>query len=70
MLVASWPLGETAGAVDGVDGDGGESQFLRGLDDAGAAAALVFHLVAELADRLVRARSVAISFFRFGATLS
>ena len=41
-------VGQAAGAVDGIDGDGGEPQLLRGLDHAGAAAALVFHLVAQV----------------------
>ena len=44
-----------AGAVDGVDGDGGKAELLRGLDHAGAAAALVFHLVAQVGDLDARA---------------
>src|SRR5258707_221521 len=48
-------VGQAAGAVDGVEGDGGEPQFLRGLDHAGAAAALVFHLVAQLRNLGARA---------------
>ena len=55
MLGAGWPLGEPPGAIDGVDGDGGEAQFLRGFDHAGAAAALVFHLVAQFGDLGARA---------------
>ena len=55
MLVTSCPSGRRPGAVDGVDGNGGEPQFLRGFDHAGAAAALVFHLVAQLGDRGARA---------------
>jgi len=34
------------GAIDGVDGHRGNSQFFRGFDDTRATAALVFHLVA------------------------
>ena len=47
--------GKAARAVHGVDGDGGEPQFLRGLDNARATAALVFHLVAQLGDLGARA---------------
>ena len=43
-------VGGAAGAIDGVDGDGGQPELLRGLDHAGAAAALVFHLVVEFGD--------------------
>src|SRR5258708_4935535 len=39
-----------AGTVDGVDGDSGEAKFLGGLDDAGAAATLVLHLVVKACD--------------------
>jgi len=46
---------EAAGAIDRVDGDGGQSQLLRGFDDTSAAAALVFHLVAQIGNRLARA---------------
>src|SRR5712691_9369182 len=49
------PVGKTAGAIDRVDGDGGKPKFLRGLDDACATAALVFHLVAQIGDRFARA---------------
>ncbi len=48
-------VGQAAGAVDGVDGDGGEPELLRGLDHAGATAALVFHLVAQFGDLGARA---------------
>ena len=44
--------------------------FCAASIDAGAAAALVFHLVVEIGDLEARARSVAISFFRLEATLS
>src|ERR1700687_2632848 len=47
--------GEAAGAIDAVDGDGSKTQFLRGFGDAGAAAALVLHLVAQLGDLGARA---------------
>ncbi len=46
---------KAAGAIDGVDGDGGKPQLLRGFDNAGAAAALVFHLVVEFRDLGARA---------------
>src|SRR6266702_777208 len=49
------PVGETAGAIDRVDGDGGKPKLLCGLDDACATAALVFHLVAQIGDRFARA---------------
>ena len=46
---------EAAGAIDGVDGHGGKPELLRGFDHAGAAAALVFHLVVEIGDLGARA---------------
>ena len=55
MLAAGWPFGEAAGAIDGVDGDGGKPELLRGFDDAGAAAALVFHLVVQFGNLGARA---------------
>ena len=55
MLATGWPSGQAAGAVDGVDRDGGQAELLRGLDHAGAAAALVFHLVVEFGDLGARA---------------
>ena len=48
-------VGRAAGAVDGLDGDRGQSELLGGFDDAGAAAALVFHLVVEFGDFAARA---------------
>src|SRR5205085_10540445 len=36
-----------AGAIDGIDGDGVEAEFPGRFNDAGATAALVFHLVAQ-----------------------
>src|ERR1035437_5695210 len=53
--------GLAAGAIDGVDGDGGQSQLLRGLDDTSATAALVLHFVAQL--RNLCARTVGRNFF-------
>ena len=55
MLVTGWPFGRAAGAVDGVDRDGGQAELLRGLDHVGAAAALVFHLVLDFGDLGARA---------------
>ena len=55
MLVDQLAVGQAAGAVDGVDRDGGQPELLRGLDHAGAAAALVFHLVVEFGDLGARA---------------
>ena len=55
MLVDRLAVGQAAGAIDGVDGDGGQAELLRGLDHAGAAAALVFHLVVEFGDLAARA---------------
>src|SRR3984893_11359533 len=46
-VVAQLTARGAAGAIDGVDGDGGEPEFLGGFDHPGAAAALVFHLVAQ-----------------------
>ena len=55
MLVAIWPLGRrpersTASTVTAVS-----PSFCAASIDAGAAAALVFHLVAQIGDRLARA---------------
>src|SRR5712672_965698 len=43
-------IGGTAGAIDCLDRDRGQSELLRRLDHAGAAATLVFHLVVEFGD--------------------
>ena len=55
MLVTGWPLRRrpersTASMVTAV-----KPQLLRGFDHAGAAAALVFHLVVEIGDLGARA---------------
>ena len=55
MLATGWPSGvrperSTASIVTG-----GQPELLRGLDHAGAAAALVFHLVVEFGDLGARA---------------
>src|SRR6202034_2010483 len=48
-------IGRAAGTVDGVDRHGGKAELLGRFGDAGAAAALVFHLVAQVGDLLARA---------------
>jgi len=40
-------VGHPARAIDGIDGDRVEAEFLGRFNDAGATAALVFHLVAQ-----------------------
>ena len=55
MLATGWPSGSAAGAIDGVDRDGGQAELLRSLDHVGAAAALVFHLVLDFVDLGARA---------------
>src|SRR5262249_19163537 len=53
---AGLPVRHAAGTGDGIDRHGGEPELLRGLDDAGAAAALVFHLALQLVDLGARVR--------------
>ena len=55
MLVDGLAVGQAAGAIDGVDRDGGQAELLRSLDHVGAAAALVFHLVLDFGDLGARA---------------
>ena len=69
MLVDRLAVGLAAGAIDGVDRDGGQAELLRSLHHIGAAersSSILFWISLTLA----RARSVAISFFTCAATLS
>src|SRR5262249_4230081 len=50
-----------ARTIHSVDGDGRQSQLLRGVDHVGAAATLVFHLVAQV--RNLVARTLGREFF-------